>query len=63
MVNEVNADRKVGMVYIGLSRWNNWNDELFTLITSRYANMYGVYIADNNSSVVTVHNSIKNLVR
>ena len=51
MINTVNTDTNIGRVDIGLTRYNQWNSEIVTLITNRYNNVYHVEVSDWNNSV------------
>jgi len=58
----MNADNRVGEVYIQLGNVNKWDDELITTIISRYTNIYCIAILDHTSSVNRIHGFIKQWV-
>jgi len=51
MIDAAKAYNKVGVVGVGLSIKNKWNEELITTIISRYKKIYRIDIEDKNDYV------------
>ena len=49
MIEALNANSKVGKVFIRLSSNNRWNDEIVKLIIDRYTSVYLIFVDDFNS--------------
>ena len=60
MINQLNADHKVGMIQIKLNHKNPMNEQIVRMMTNNYNNVYCIYVVDNNNEV---DNQIKQLVR
>jgi len=65
MINELNANKKVGMIWIRLNNNNNpINEEIIRNMNNNCNNMYRIAVWDHNDSVDNmVHDQIKQLVR
>jgi len=48
MINTLNANRNVRIVWIRLSSDHKWNSEILRMIANRYTNVYVIYVADDN---------------
>ena len=51
MIDTVNTNSKVRIVYIELNSSNRWNSEIVGLMIDRYTNVYAIYVDDLNDSV------------
>jgi len=48
MINTLNTDSNVGIVWIRLSSHHKWNSEIVKMIMNRYTNVYYIYVLDKN---------------
>ena len=63
IIDTFNANSKVGRIEIGLRDRDRQNDQIISLITSRYTNIYGILVVDYNDLVDhQIHDWIKQYV-
>ena len=64
IINELNANHKVGIIGIKLRNNNPINDEIIRMMINNYKNVYNIVVFDYNDSVDNmIHDQIKQLVR
>ena len=64
MFNTLNANTKVEGVVIGLSSYNELNDEIIALMMTKYTNLYSIHIHDYNDSIDSkMHELMKQWVK
>jgi len=51
MINEMNANQKVGTIFIRLYNNNPINTDIIIMMINRYKNLYDISIKDSNYSV------------
>ena len=63
-INKLDIDSKVAKIkIIARNGYNQWNDEILTNMITRYTNVYDIEVYDDNDSVDTIHESIKQWVQ
>jgi len=51
LINTLDANSNVGLVWIGLSNDYKWSDEILAIMISKYTNVYSIVIYDYNDLV------------
>ena len=63
MIGRLGSDTKVARIKIGVKNYYEWNDQIMTNMITRYTNVYDIEVYDDNDSVDTIHESIKQWVQ
>ena len=49
MIDTLNANSNVGIVWFRVASYHQLNDEILGIMMSRYSNVYWIHIIDNNN--------------
>ena len=64
MIDTLNANKNVGMVWIRINSSNKWNNKILRMIIDRFTNIYFINVVYDDSNIDDrMHNIIKKWVQ